>query len=198
MEERHYHRRNLPHLYYNDGTYFITYRLNNSIPNHLLKELHEEFVEARKNPTQLDLSKQKIFKKYDHLLDENILNCSHLIIPEIAEINKKTLHYPDNKDYALICYCVMPNHIHVVFRLLENSRSVSKIMQSIKRISAKESNKYLGREGAFWLSESYDRLVRDEKELFFTIVYVVNNPVKAGLCKTPEEWKHTYLHPDYK
>jgi len=71
-------------------------------------------------------------------------------------------------------------------------------MQSIKRISAKESNKYLGREGAFWLSESYDRLVRDEKELFFTIVYVVNNPVKAGLCKTPEEWKHTYLHPDYK
>jgi len=116
MEERHYHRRNLPHLYYNDGIYFITYRLNNSIPNHLLKELHEEFVEARKNPTKLDLSKQKIFKKYDHLLDENILNCSHLIIPEIAEINKKTLHYPDNKDYALICYCVMPNHIHVVFR----------------------------------------------------------------------------------
>jgi len=71
-------------------------------------------------------------------------------------------------------------------------------MQSIKRVSARESNKILQREGTFWLNESFDRLVRDDKELYFTIEYVINNPVKAGLCKRPEDWKYTYLHSDYK
>lgn len=198
MTDQHFHRRNLPHLYYCDGIYFITYRLHDSIPLHLTKELHTEYEEARKNPAKLDQSRKALFNKYDELLDKHILTCSYLTIPEIAKINVSTLHFPDGKDYKLICFCIMPNHIHLVFKLLENSRSISKIMQSIKRVSARESNKILQREGTFWLNESFDRIVRDDRELFFTIEYVVNNPIKAGLCEKPEDWKYTYLHPDYK
>ncbi len=198
MTDQHFHRRNLPHLYYSDGIYFITYRLHDSIPNHLIKELHNEYEEAKKNPSKLELTQKNLFLKYDDLLDKHRMNCCYLSVPEVAEINASTLHFPDGKDYKLICYCIMPNHIHLVFKLLENSRSISKIMQSIKRVSARESNRILKRDGSFWLSESFDRIVRDDRELYFILEYVVNNPVKAGLCEKPEDWKYTYLHPDYK
>ena len=87
----------------------------------------------------------------------------------------------------------MPNHVHLVFHLKENSRSVDKIMHSIKRYSARESNKILQREGSFWQSESYDHIVRDEDELERIIKYVLMNPVKAKLVEKWEDWEYSYL-----
>lgn len=81
----------------------------------------------------------------------------------------------------------MPNHFHLVFELLKNNKGISKIMQSIKRISARECNKYLIRSSVFWHDESFDRWVRDEKELYFVIRYVLLNPVNAGLIKNWDE-----------
>ena len=70
-------------------------------------------------------------------------------------------------------------------------------MQSIKRISAGDCNKVLGRKGKFWQEESYDRWVRNDRELYFVIRYVLLNPVKAGLVENWNDWKYTYCHPDY-
>jgi REP element-mobilizing transposase RayT len=43
--------------------------------------------------------------------------------------------------------------------------------------------------GAFWQNESYDRVVRDSQEFEQFVNYVEFNPVKAGLCRRPEEWE---------
>jgi len=91
----------------------------------------------------------------------------------------------------------MPNHIHIVFELIEGNRGISKIMQSIKRISARKSNQILNRTGKFWQDESYDRLVRDDKELYFIIQYVLMNPVNAGFVDNWSDWKHTFCKPEY-
>ncbi len=185
------HRRNLPHLYFNDGMYFITYRLKNSIPVEMLNQIHSDL----KN---IDSKKYKrIIQKYDSVLDSGEFGKNYLQIKEIAEICKTTLHYPDGKDYKLICYTIMQNHIHLVFELLPGNKGISKIMQSIKRISARKSNLFLEREGSFWQDESFDRWIRDEKELYFVIWYVLLNPVKAGLVNEWHEWEHTYCHPDF-
>lgn len=39
QEEAHFHRRNLPHIYVPNSTYFITFRLKGSIPQIQLKQL---------------------------------------------------------------------------------------------------------------------------------------------------------------
>ncbi len=70
-------------------------------------------------------------------------------------------------------------------------------MQSIKRISARKANSKLERSGKFWQDESFDRLIRDDKELFNTIKYVLMNPVNAGLVDDWEKWGCTYCHPNY-
>ena len=194
MSQKHFHRRNLPHLHYNEGIYFITYRLADSLPTEKIIEITKT-IENDLNNSAEDF--ERLLKKYDALLDSGLYGSKHLIDPRVAEICKHTLHFPDGKDYKLICYCIMPNHIHLVFELIEGNRGISKIMQSIKRTSARKSNQVLNRSEKFWQDESYDRLVRDDKELYFIIQYVLMNPVNAGLVKNWNDWKFTYCHPDY-
>lgn len=189
-----FHRRNLPHFYHHDGIYFITYRLADSLPSKLVAEIKS----STKNNMGLDTIRfKRLLKKYDDILGKGNFGAKHLSIPDVADICRSTLHYPDGKDYELICYCIMPNHIHLIFELLESNKGISKIMQSIKKISARKSNLLLNKSGTFWQDESYDRLVRDDKELYFIVRYVLLNPVTAGFVNNWKEWKYTYCHPDY-
>jgi len=65
-------------------------------------------------------------------------------------------------------------------------------LQNLKKYSAHESNKILKRKGHFWHDESYDHVIRNEKEFFRIINYVLNNPVKTGFVKRWHEWKWNY------
>ena len=192
MSKAHFHRRNLPHLYLSEGIYFITFRLADSIPSDKVAEVKQA------NDKDIDDKKfERLLRKYDKILDSGLYGNKHLVNPKIAEICKYSLHYPDGKDYKLICYCIMPNHIHLVFELSNKDRDICKIMQSIKRTSARECNKILNRSGKFWQDESYDRLVRDEKELYFIIKYILMNPVSVGLVENWSDWKNSYCRPEY-
>jgi hypothetical protein len=42
--------------------------------------------------------------------------------------------------------------------------------------------------GKIWQEEYWDRFIRDEKHFNDSVNYIHNNPVKAGLVKTPQEW----------
>ena len=91
----------------------------------------------------------------------------------------------------------MPNHIHLVFRLLEGNRGISRIMKTIKGVSSRETNKILNTLGSIWQEESFDRLVRDDLELYNVINYVINNPVEAHLVNDWKDWKYTYINKLY-
>jgi putative transposase len=201
-----FHRRNLPHLHPPEGTFFVTYRLAGTFPAEVIKKLRAEYLSPNTRHPELkpgtpheaeDIKRKRFFAKYDAFLDRAEVGPQYLSIPEIAEINKQALHYYDQHEYHLICYCIMSNHIHVVFALHEQSRPLSKIMQSIKRYTARESNKVLQREGSFWKDESFDRLVRNPGELGRIVNYVLMNPVKAGIVKHWQEWKYSYVNSQY-
>ena len=194
QKEVYFSRRNLPHIYIPNSTYFITFRLKGSIPQTQLKKL----IAWKKSLKQANSNAEKykqdliLFGKYDKLLHNNRKN-NYLINPIIAKIVASQMHKYDNKEYTLICYSIMPNHVHVVFSLLENSKTIDKIMQTIKRVSAYQANKILGKGGSFWQSESYDHIVRDDNELQRIVNYTLYNPVKAKLADDWKEWKFNYL-----
>ncbi len=81
----------------------------------------------------------------------------------------------------------MPNHLHFLLTRLENLK-LWKIMQSLKSYTSHESNKVLGRTGQFWIEDYFDRFIRDGEHFRRTVKYIENNPVKARLCKKPEDW----------
>jgi REP element-mobilizing transposase RayT len=93
------------------------------------------------------------------------------------------LHY-DRVRYLLLAWCVMPNHVHVVFRPMEN-HTLAQIVQTWKSYSAHKANRLLGRSGEFWQREYYDHLVRDEADLHRIVRYVLENPRKAKLADWP-------------
>jgi hypothetical protein len=60
-------------------------------------------------------------------------------------------------------------------------QELSKVLQGWKSFTARKANEILGRGGAFWQREYYDRLIRNGDELERAVRYGLNNPERAGL-----------------
>ncbi len=89
--------------------------------------------------------------------------------------------------YTLHAFAVMPNHVHL---LLTAEVPLSRITKSLKGITAKRANAMLGLMGtAFWQEESYDHVVRNEREFESIRRYIEQNPVRAGLVGEALEYR---------
>lgn len=223
-EPKTYYRRHLPHYQPDNATFHIVFRLAGSLPVETIEQLRcERELFERKLTQERSVQKKKelkrnyeaaYFEKFDALLDGDSLGPRWLGMPAVAEIVKEALHYRDGKEYNLLAYCIMPNHVHLVFTLPlgdianvgrpdwsskgrrdSSPYIVTRILENLKWYTALKCNKVLGRAGAFWQHESYDHVIRDGEELEQTIWYVLNNPVKAGLVQSWEQWQWTYVKP---
>ena len=200
MEEKEFYRRHLPHIQPKGGLFFVTYTLYGSIPKDKLLNIREEYEtlkhKEKKNyeeEKQLAIMAQrKYIQNLDAILSGSVSGPHYMKDDRVANIVSESLHFWDNKSIELYCYTIMSNHVHVVFRLLnntetENEKQLNEIMHSIKRYSAWKANKLLNRQGQFWMSESFDYLIRDKDELKRIIEYILDNPIKAGLCNERKE-----------
>jgi putative transposase len=94
------------------------------------------------------------------------------------------MHHFDMQRYELDSYVVMPNHVHVILRpLLYDEEPLERILQSWKRHTARKINKQFGLTGHFWQEESFDRIIRDEEQLWRVLQYIGANPSRAGLTR---------------
>jgi len=178
---------NLPHWTRDGATYAVTFRLADSLSQEALRELEADrayLLSKKDSGTPLTAAEEvewqrKFSAKMDAFLDAGQGSCS-LARPEIAEIVKGALQHFQGERYDLLAWCVMPNHVHALLKP-RGDFELSSILHSWKSFTAKEANRILGSTGDFWLSESYDRLVRDEAELEHHLEYILNNPGKANL-----------------
>ncbi len=141
-------------------------------------------------------AQKRQFKSWDDFLDSNLNAPYHLRDKAVAQLNSDAIKFYDGKRYQLYTFCIMSNHIHLMFRLLPDSPPLWKVMQDLKKYTALNSNRLIGqRDVPFWDEESYDHLVR-EKEFNRILAYILNNPVKAGLVKDWRDWPWTYCSTD--
>lgn len=202
-----FYKRKLPHRQPVGAEFFITFRLSGSLPSEAIEKLRLSRKQLQKqgNPTKQDRIRKAIFQKYEQFLDNAETGLTWLGEEKIAHVVQEALLFYNKKDYDLYASCIMPNHVHMVFRHIEKEADIqrgidypiTKILHSIKSYTALECNKLLDRKGKFWQSESYDRVIRDSDELEKTIRYLLNNPVKAGLVQSWEEWAFTYCKPTF-
>ncbi|WP_165234360.1 REP-associated tyrosine transposase [Aquisphaera insulae] len=98
--------------------------------------------------------------------------------------------------YRLSGVVVMPDHVHLVLRP-ESGFSLSRILKGIKGVSGRLLNQRRGVRGAaIWQDESWDRIMRDEREYLSTLEYLMGNPIRAGLCQNPDEYPWLYREPE--
>jgi REP element-mobilizing transposase RayT len=190
-----FYRRHLPHWQPVEAVFFVIFRLKNSLPFEVIGALREK----RERAAQTQLDQNLYFERWEGFLDKEEFGPRWLAQPDIAEIVKDAMHYRDRNIFDLHAFCIMPNHVHVVIEPISKSGcqpELPKILQSLKRHTARQANLILGREGAFWQDESYDHVIRDNEEYTRIIHYVLENPVKAGLVSTWKEWRWTYHKPE--
>jgi REP element-mobilizing transposase RayT len=93
---------------------------------------------------------------------------------------KEHIKHGNKKYYALVCCVVMPDHAHIILQPNEGIE-LKRINSGIKGVSARIVNLMRNSRGQIWQHESYDRIIRNERELLQKVNYVARNPVKAGL-----------------
>ena len=111
---------------------------------------------------------------------------------DVAEIVVGCLGYDDGRLYELLCWVLMPDHMHMIMRPLRRGSGyvpVPEIMQSWKSASAHRINRMLGRSGSFWQDEYFCHLIRSARSYVKLQHYIRMNPVEAGLVDHPAEWQ---------
>lgn len=88
----------------------------------------------------------------------------------------------------VLTYCVMDNHVHFVI-YSENINELSEFMRKINSLYATYYNKKYDRVGYVFRDRFKSQEILSEKQLYTCINYVYNNPVKAGLCVSPKDYR---------
>jgi Rad3-related DNA helicase/REP element-mobilizing transposase RayT len=181
--------RHLPHWRQGGATYFVSFRLADSIPQDKLQQWQMELRDwLRKNPEprtpdQCREYAELFAERFHGWLDDGLGGCC-LREPKISAAVEEALKFFDGERYWLGAFVIMPNHVHVLVRPL-NGYTLSQILHSWKSFTAKRVNAMLEREGKVWQDESFDSIVRDETALGKFSNYIQDNPAKAKL-KTGE------------
>jgi REP element-mobilizing transposase RayT len=213
-----YYKRNLPHFLPEGYAFFVTIRLANTIPKNVYEEIKAKYNLELKRIMGYDNNEKKneeyknlrnsVFQRYESILDKADFGRDWLRNEKIATILENSFFYNNKKKYDLIAFTIMPNHSHLIIKPYTDQQetlakrkseryTLAKIVGNIKSFTANKANEVLKRNGNFWHHESYDHVVRDEKELRSYTKYILNNPVKARLCDSSEEWRWNYYNPDY-
>jgi len=84
-------------------------------------------------------------------------------------------------------FVVMPNHVHILMTI-PGDMSLEKAMQLIKGGFSFRANQELGYRSEIWQRGFSDVRIEDEGSFEEHRKYIDNNPVKAGLANSPEEY----------
>jgi len=179
------HERNLPHWEQAGRTYFVTFRLADSLPQDKLRQWSDEKDQWLKqhptphSPSEAEEYRRLFTDRLDCWLDEGTGSCC-LRQPEAAAMVAETLNHFDGQRYALGAFVVMPNHVHVLVTPL-GEWTLEQILHSWKSYSANQINRLLCCTGSCWQPEYFDHLVRNEQELQRVEQYIRQNPIHARL-----------------
>lgn len=108
---------------------------------------------------------------------------AHVVMDVLRRIDAEGLTHS-------FAYVVMPDHIHWLVEL--RAFSLDYIMQRLKSRSALRINRMLGRSGRFWQSGYHDHAIRSDESLFRHAMYVLGNPIRAGLTAQIGDYAHAW------
>jgi REP element-mobilizing transposase RayT len=215
IKRKEFYRHMLPHFQVPGQVFFVTWCLKSAVPPKALATYKQQLMNLKSDifyaqqsgkeaqivetlQMQYHIARRKYVKAYDDLLDSTKDLKVDLSSSSCIEILKETLLFYETKKIENFAFSIMPNHVHWVFRTFEvgedgNPVFLQDILQSVKRYSSNFINKAIGSTGKLWQKESFDTTIRDEKHLWNAMEYTLNNPVKAGLVSSPEEWTGSWV-----
>jgi len=200
------YRRNLPHWRLQGATYFVTFRLADSIPAAVARRWEEDRKDwyrqhgidphwEQSDQTRLHEALQKVplelraafqreqQRRFFLELDQCHGSCVLKAGPAHRVVSGALLHFHGERLWTGD-FVVMPNHVHVLVQPFPGV-VLEEWLYSVKRYSATSilqdgnlQDCVALRSGHFWQTESFDRVVRDAAELARTRRYIARNPAR--------------------
>ncbi len=166
----------LPHRDEPGLTQFVTFHLADSFPESLRSEWAQlaKLEDDRERRTELEA-----------YLDKGQGEC-HLRRPDVAQLVESNLRQFSGDRYTLRAWVMMPNHVHVLFKV--GTVPMSQTVASWKKHTGRLANKLLAKDGPFWAEDYFDVFMRDRGHEQKTIHYIESNPTKAKLVLDPQGW----------
>jgi REP element-mobilizing transposase RayT len=185
-------RRILPHWSQDGCTYFVTFRLADSVAAPVWKKWQDQRTAWHAtHPKPWDTETQKAYNakfpaQMELWLDAGYGSCA-LQDAELREHVASAMHHFDGQHFTLGDYILMPNHVHVLVTPHEG-HTLAKILAGWKRVSGHAILLRTRGPKPFWMAEDFDHVVRSERQLLHFQNYIAENPQKAGLG--PGRWTH--------
>jgi REP element-mobilizing transposase RayT len=172
-------RGHMPHWETTDASYFVTFRLQDSLPSEVVARLQHFRAKLLARATTAAERKEanRMFgRRLDAVLDAGQ---GAGILREYGGGVADALRHFDGDRYELQAWCVMPNHVHVLL-YVPGLAGLDRIVHSWKSYSAHQ----IGR-GVIWAREYCDHIVRGPMELERISEYIRANPERARLKHWP-------------
>ncbi|MBU0617553.1 MAG: transposase [Planctomycetes bacterium] len=96
----------------------------------------------------------------------------------------------DKHGYRLFGHCLMPDHLHVLLSPADSGISMDVWLQRFKSYTGHEYAK-LGGQPPLWQRSAFDHVCRNGETAEEVLIYIVNNPVRAGLVERWQDWPWT-------
>jgi len=169
----------LPHWEVEDSTYFVTFRLKDSLPRDVALMLARDRDRALRQ-AKTDAQRAEVNRFFADRLDRYLdVGCGSAILTQHGGLVVDALKHFGGQRYQLDAWCVMPNHVHVLL-FVSGRAKLDKIVHSWKSYTAHQIGL-----GVIWQREYFDRIVRDPDELERVRDYIHANPLKAELTDWP-------------
>ena len=184
---------NLPHWRQSGTTYFVTFRLADSLPKEKLNQWRRERDQwlaenPRPDAGNVDATpssrltewqqeyRARFTERIEQWMDAGSGSCM-LKDPAVREIVCSVLNQMNGTQYRLHSYVVMPNHVHVLASPV-GDHTLSVIVQGWKSVSSRQIKKLTGWAEAVWQKESFDHIVRNAESLEKFRRYIEKNPAR--------------------
>ncbi len=109
--------------------------------------------------------------------------------PAVAEIVSALDKNAEINGCATIAWCVMSTHVHFVSCVVRPGGDVMAMARGVKRTTGETLRRFA--RGEVWQRSIWDRHARNDEDANEQVAYVLLNPVRAGLCRRPEEWPYS-------
>lgn len=111
----------------------------------------------------------------------------HFVSADAVKLVKShILRTANNQAFAIIVYCFMPDHLH----LLVEGRSAEADLKLFMTLAKQSSRFYFAKtfHARLWQRYGFERVLRREEKTALVARYILENPVRAGLVRTIEEY----------
>ena len=95
-------------------------------------------------------------------------------------------HTADAERFSVIAYCFMPDHLHALVEGLRPDADFRRFVRVFKQRSSFHWKRRTSSE--LWQRGYFEHVLRDDEDSFDVAKYILDNPVRAGLVATPQEY----------